>query len=139
MKKYNYKKSGIASIPTVLVLMTLILSAGILMASISISDNTSVSESNGSEKALNYAQLGAKDALERIVRNKDYVGTYNLNITSGSCSSIPVACAVVTVSAGSSPKIINVEGQQGDAKRKIQVDANLDTNGLITSYNWQEL
>ncbi|MFZ2310124.1 MAG: hypothetical protein WAW11_01110 [Patescibacteria group bacterium] len=139
MKKYNYKKSGIASIPTVLVLMALILSAGILMASISISDNTSVSEGNSSEKALNYAQLGAKDALERIVRNKDYVGTYNLDITPGSCSSVPVACAVVTVSAGSSPKVINVEGQKGDAKRKIQVDANLDSNGLITSYNWQEL
>ena len=139
MKKYNYQKSGIASIPTVLVLMALILSAGVLMASISISDNTSVSESNGSEKALNYAQLGAKDALERIVRNKDYVGTYSLNITTGSCNSTPAACAVVAVSAGSNPKIINAEGQQGDAKRKIQVNANLDDNGLITSYTWQEL
>ncbi len=139
MKKYNYQKPGIASIPTVLVLMALIISAGILMASISISDNTSVSESNSSEKALNYAQLGAKDALERIVRNKDYTGSYNLNITPGSCSVVPIACASITVATGASPKIINVEGQHGDAKRKIQVDVTLDSNGLITGYSWQEL
>lgn len=138
MKKYNYKKSGIASIPTVLVLMALIISVGALIASISISDNTSVSDSNNSEKALNYAQLGARDALEKIARNKDYVGTYNINVVNGGCSATQLDCAVVTVSAGASPKIVNVEGQKSDAKRKIQVDVNLDVNGLITSYNWQE-
>lgn len=128
-----------ASIPTVLVLMALIISIGVLISAISISDNVSVSESNNSGKALNYAQLGASDALERIVRNKDYVGTYNFDATSGGCSATQIACAVVTVGAGYNPKIINVEGQMGDAKRKIQVNVNLDVNGLITSYAWQEL
>lgn len=138
MKNYNNHKPGIASIPTVLVLMVLIISVGALIASISISDNTSVSDSNNSEKALNYAQLGARDALEKIARNKDYVGTYTIDVVSGGCSATQLACAVVTVSAGSSPKVVSVEGQKSDAKRKIQVNVNLDTNGLMTSYTWQE-
>ena len=139
MKKYNCKKLGMASIPTVLVLLALILSIGVLISSISISDNVSVSEGNSSGKALNYAQLGASDALEKIARNKDYVGTYSLDAVSGGCSATTLACAVITVNAGSNPKIIKVEGQMGDTVRKIQVDVNLDVNGLITSYSWQEL
>jgi hypothetical protein len=139
MTNNKYQKSGMASIPTVIVLMALILSVGALIASISVSDNTSVAESNNSEKALNYAQLGAKDALEKIVRNKDYVGSYDLDVISGGCAASTVNCAVITVGAGSNPKIINIEGQMGDTKRKIQVDVNLDDNGLITGYSWQEL
>ena len=136
--KINHKP-GVASIPTIMVLMILILSAGALIASISISDNISVSDTNNSDKALNYAQLGAKDALERIVRNKDYSGSYSIDVTSGGCSSPYQACSSVLIDSGVSPKIINVEGRVRDIKRKIQVNVNLDDNGLITGYSWQEL
>jgi len=136
--KYN-NQPGVASIPTVMVLIALIISAGVVISSISISDNTSVGQSNNSDKALNYAQLGTKDALERIVRNKDYVGTYSLDTVSGGCVDPFKGCVSVTVNAGNNPKIINSEGQMGDVKRKIQVNVSLDDNGLITNYSWQEL
>lgn len=135
----NIKKPGIASIPTVMVLMALILSAGIVISSISISDNLSVAQSNNSDKALNYAQLGAKDALERIVRNKDYTGSYNLELVSGGCLNSYSGCVIVNVNSASAPKIITSEGQMGEVKRKIQVSVDLDANGLITNYFWQEL
>lgn len=138
--KFRYNnKPGVASIPTVMVLIALIVSAGVVISSISISDNMSVSQSNNSDKALNYAQLGTKDALERIVRNKDYVGTYSLDMVSGGCVDPFKGCVVVTVNAGATPKIINSEGQMGEVKRKIQVNVSLDDNGLITNYTWQEL
>jgi hypothetical protein len=138
MIKFSNNQAGMASIPTVLVLMALIISVGVLISSISISDNASVSDTNNSGRALNYAQLGAKDALERVVRNKDYVGSYTLDIVSGGCVDPYNACANVVVATGSDPKIINVEGRSRDLKRKIQVDVTLDSNGLITSYKWQE-
>jgi uncharacterized protein (UPF0333 family) len=136
--KYN-NKPGIASIPTVLVLLALIVSAVIVISSISISDNLSVAQSNNSDKALNYAQLGAKDALERIVRNKDYTGSYNLELVTNGCLDPYNGCVSVTVNSDSNPKIINSVGQKGEIKRKIQVNVNLDDNGLITNYTWQEL
>jgi len=133
------KKPGIASIPTVMVLMALILSAGVVISAISISDNLSVAQANDSGKALNYAQLGAKDALERVVRNKDYTGSYNLEIVSGGCTDPFLGCASITVNSASNPKIITVSGQITNVIRKIQVNVNLDSNGLITNYTWQEL
>lgn len=136
--RYNHKP-GVASIPTVMVLIALIVSAGVVISSISISDNMSVSQSNNSDKALNYAQLGTKDALERIVRNKDYVGAYSLDMVSGGCTDPFKGCVNVTVGAGANPKVINSEGQMEEVKRKIQVNVNLDDNGLITNYSWQEL
>jgi len=139
MVKYKKNLPGVASIPTVLVLLALIIAAGVLISSISLSDSVSVSDTNNSDKALNYAQLGAKDALERIARNKDYVGTYTMDIVSGGCSDPYAACATVVVATGSSPKTVNVEGRTKDIKRRIQVNVNLDSNGLITSYTWQEL
>ncbi len=139
MIRYNKNQSGIASIPTILVLMALIISVGALIATISISDNISVNDTNNSGRALNYAQLGAKDALERIARNKDYSGSYSIEIVSGGCSGIFSGCASVNVSSGLAPKIINIEGRKEDIKRKIQVDVNLDENGLILNYDWKEL
>jgi hypothetical protein len=135
---FTKEQGGMASIPTVVVLMLLIVSVGALVASISISDTVSVSETNNSGRALNYAQLGAKDALQRIVRNKDYTGSYEIEMVSGGCVMPYSACATMTVDSGSSPKIINAEGRVKDIKRKIQVEVNLDNNGLITSYDWQE-
>lgn len=139
MIRYNKNQSGVASIPTVLVLMALIISASVLIASISTSDNISVSDTNNSGRALNYAQLGAKDALERITRNKDYSGAYVIEIVSGGCSGIYSGCSSINVGSGSSPKVISVEGRKEDIQRKIQVDVNLDDNGLILNYDWQEL
>lgn len=134
----NIKKKGIASVPTVMVLIALIISAGVIISSISISDNASVSQTNDSNRALNYAQLGSKDALEKIVRNKNYAGSYNLEMTGNGCLEPFKGCVSVTVDTGSNPKIINSEGRLGEVIRKIQVNVSLDDNGLITDYTWQE-
>lgn len=134
---FKIKLAGVASVPTVLVLMLLIVSAGALVAAISLSDNLSTSENNNSGRALGYAQLGAQDALERIARNKNYSGSYEIEAESGGCITPYNACVSVTV-ADSAPKIINVESRIKEVVRKIQVEVNLDENGLITDYSWAE-
>ncbi len=129
--------SGVASVPTVLVLTLLIVSAGALVASISLSDNLSANDNNNSGRALGYAQLGAQDALERIARNKDYTGSYEIEAESGGCVVPYNACVSVSVS-DTSPKIVSAEGRIKEVVRKIQVDVNLDENGLIVDYSWVE-
>jgi hypothetical protein len=131
-------KPGIASVATVVVLMVLIISAGALIASLSLADNLSVSGRNTSNRALDSARSGAKDALERIARQRDYTATYELETIPSGCAVPYNGCANIIVSPGLSPKTINVEGRVGDLKRKIQVDVNLDVDGLITGYSWQE-
>lgn len=135
---YNLDRPGIASVATVIVLMILIISAGALIAVLSISDNISASGRNASNQALDFARSGAKDALERIARQRDYVGTYVLELAPAGCTAPYNGCVNIVVSAGLSPKTINAEGQVKNLKRKIQVDVNLDADGLITSYDWRE-
>lgn len=132
-------RPGIASLPTILVLMALIISVGIFISAISLSDSSAVSGLNSSNQALNFAQSGAKDALEKIVRDKDYAGSYLVALMPDGCTEPYAGCATVNVTAGVSPKIITAEGRLGDLKRNIQVDVNLDVNGLIIDYDWQEL
>lgn len=139
MLKLKLNQKGFASIPTVIVILILIVSIGVLISSISVADNLTVSGLLDSNKALNFAQSGAKDALEKIARNKDYNGSYNMEMVAGGCSGAYAGCAAVNVNSDSSPKIVTVEGRVGSMKRKIQVNAVLDSSGLITSYSWQEL
>jgi hypothetical protein len=132
------EKPGIASVASVVVLMILIISAGALIASLSIADSLSVGGRTASNKALDFARSGAKDALERIARQRDYTGAYSLETVAAGCSEPYAGCASVVVNPGLSPKVINIEGRIGNLKRKIQVAVNLDSDGLIINYDWQE-
>lgn len=141
MRKNNNDKPGVASIPTVIVLMALILSVGVMIASISFSDNLSINETNNSNKALDYAQLGANNALERIARNKNYATSSSfIDIVAGGCNAPYQGCASTSVTILSTTTEIISWGVVGNSIRKIQVNANLDPsgNGLITGYDWQE-
>ena len=132
------EKPGIASVASVVVLMILIISAGALIASLSLADSLSVGGRNTSNKALDFARSGAKDALERIARQRDYTGAYSLELAADGCSEPYAGCASVVVNPGLSPKTVSVEGRVGNLKRKIQVAVNLDPDGLIIDYDWQE-
>lgn len=138
LRRITFEQSGMASIPTVMALAILILLIGVLITTTSINETTSVGSSADSTKTLNYAQAGALDALERIARNKNYTGVYSMDMVANGCTVNFSGCANVTVSASSSPKSIISVGQITTVQRKIQVDVNLDANGLITNYNWQE-
>jgi hypothetical protein len=141
MIKINTKKPGIASIPVIMGLTILMIAVGLFIASISLSDSLSTTNLGTSNQALNFAQAGAKDALQKIARNKDYYTTTTSTIEtiSGGCATTTyLGCASVTVSASSSPKVIISEGRIGDIRRSIQVNLNVDDDGLFTSYTWQE-
>ncbi|MFA5000350.1 MAG: hypothetical protein WC545_03250 [Patescibacteria group bacterium] len=137
MKIFKKEQAGLASLPTVLVLIALIISVGVFVSAVSVSDNLSVSGAGASDRALNYARSGARDALERIARNKDYVGDYDIAAVPDGCLEPFSGCVSVSVAAGN-PKMISAAGRAGDFIRKIQVAATLDADGLILDYDWTE-
>ena len=145
--RYHFQQ-GLATIPTVIALTILVLAVGIGITSLSLSESFVTLGQDYSTRALFYAETGAKDALEKVARNKQY------SCTATDCYSIPMAtngcttndgCARVTVTSGvgsiADPKIITSKGQIKSSTRRVQVTVIFDAslNGEIATASWQEL
>jgi len=141
-----YNQEGMASLPTVLALLMLMMVLGGLISSIGLSELESSNNLASSAKAKQYAQAGIKDALERIARNKDYLcesapgcpgGNYQLAFADNGCAN-NMACATVTVSGSATLKTIMSIGASSNNRRKINATITLDSDGLITDTNWHD-
>lgn len=150
----NSKNRGIAALPTMMILgmLTLIIVIGI--TSVTFSELFISQSSSQSFRSLYYAETGARDALQKISRNKNYSCTttdcYSIDFATNGCSLV-TGCAKVSVSAAAgdtaNPKIIISKGIMNSSVRTMQVSVILDngTNdptlqyGLITSVTWKEL
>lgn len=141
---------GVATLPTIILMGVLILAIGIGILSLSFSENLiSASQANASS-ALFYAEAGARDALIRIARNKNYSCTsadcYTIDIMTNGCAT-GNGCAKVSVGAGTGasgdPKLITAKGLMGGNTRTLQVSVYFDTSlyGQIstTTTAWQEI
>lgn len=143
--KFLSETNGFATIPTVLALSMLILAVAIGIAVSTSTETITTAVDKQSFQALRYAEAGAKDALMRVARNKNYTcAEYSLDMAANGCSSNE-ACAKVTVSAGvgtsGDPKIITAKGIVQDKTRKIEVRVVYDSSGYgeISSIIWSEL
>jgi len=138
MKKNS--KSGIVTIPIVLVLMALIIIAGLAISAVSINETYTSKISAESSQALAYAQAGAQDALQKLTRNSSYNcptdACYSIDFVDNGCSTSN-GCAKVKIT--NSPKIIVSEGDYKNSIRKVQVTVTFDSDGVITGEAWQEL
>lgn len=150
--KLNYFKlhnpRGIASLPTVIVLGIVILAISVSIATVSFSESFISQGSVQSSKAIFYAEAGARDALVKIARNKNYtcssVDCYSLPFVTNGCGVTLDGCAKVSVSAGvgtvGDPKVITSKGQMSASSRTINVSVILDTTGYgaIATTTWSE-
>ena len=147
MKK-RLKTRGVASLPIVLVFGILIVAIGIGITALSFTEGVIAQGGYQSTRALLYAEGGARDALVRIARNKNYAcattDCYSLDFAAAGCSS-GNACARVSVSAGvgsiADPKVVTSKGQVGLNTRMLQVQVVFDVaqDGQIATTTWQEL
>lgn len=142
------ERSGVASIPVILVLMILIIAIGVGVTVMSISEALVAEGQKQSAQALLFAEAGARDALERLARDKTYscaaANCYSIDFTTNGCSA-NTGCAQVSVSAASgtaaNPKVVTSTGQMGSNTRKIEVDVIFDVllNGEIATTTWREV
>jgi len=142
IKKYE----GVATLPIVFVLAFFLLAVIVSIAAISFNESVVAQGAVFGSRALFYAEAGARDALIRISRNKNYscpspsTGCYQIDFTENGCSNNE-GCAKITVSAEVSPKIVVSEGRIKNNIRKVRVEVIFDgqQNGEIQSVNWREI
>lgn len=99
--------------PIVLALGILIVVVALSVTALSSTETLIAHGSYQSEKALLYAETGARDALVRIARNKNYSCTtsdcYSIDIEPNGCTTLR-ACTKVSVSGGSGQGVGVVNG-----------------------------
>ena len=128
----KFSQSGVMALPSIIVISLLILIAGIGIASSGFFENMMSYGDVNSKKSLVYAEAGAEDAFERLVKNKNCsCSSYTLNFDNGS--------AAIAVSGDASSKTIVSEGAVSDKKRKVQVVVSFDANDKATQISWQEI
>ncbi|MEK6877200.1 MAG: hypothetical protein AABZ49_01065 [Thermoproteota archaeon] len=148
------KNDGIATLPTVMVLGMMTLAVVVSITSIAFNELFISQGLAQSSNALFYAEGGARDALTRIARKKNYTCSttdcYSIDFVTNGCTNNS-DCAKVSVSSGlgttANPKIIMSKGIMKAGMRRIQVSVILDNgttvassqNGEITSTTWTEL
>ena len=140
---------GVATLPTVLVLGVMALAVAVGITAVSLTESFISQGSAQSSRALFYAEAGARDALIKIARNKNYTCSsadcYTIDFSTNGCGLLN-DCAKVSVSgtgATGDPKIITSKGIMKASTRRMQVSVILDGgtvgNGEITSAVWNEI
>jgi Tfp pilus assembly protein PilX len=145
---------GIATLPTIMVIGMIALALVVSITAISFNELLISQGSAQSTSALFYAESGARDALLKIARDKNYACTtpdcYSIDFVENGCAN-NTDCAKITLSDGlgttEDPKIITSKGVMRASVRLIQVSVTLDggsadssiQNGEITSSVWSEL
>lgn len=136
---------GVATLPTVILLGVMALVVAVGVTTLSFTELLVSQGSSQSSRALFYAEAGARDALMKVARNKNYTcvteDCYAIDFSTNGCS-LGNDCAKVSVSSGS-PKVIVSKGIMKASKRTIQVSVGMDTNGQIatstTETVWTEI
>jgi hypothetical protein len=140
------KKRGVASVPLILGMLILIISVGVFISSISLSDSLSSANVRVSNQALDYAKFGINSSLlsfDRYAWCSSCSNNFTIDMVPGGCSGTITGCTSVTYgiigtsTATSSQHYITSVGQIGNLKRTIQAIVSHDGNGLVTDYSWQ--
>lgn len=121
---------GVAALPLVLIISTIILIAGLGIAGSGFIESLLSFGDYESKSALYVADAGAQDAFKRLVRNKNCSCNYSLTIDSGTAN--------ISVT-GTNPKTMVSEGILGSKKRKIRVVVSWDANDKATYTEWKEV
>ncbi|MEI7498444.1 MAG: hypothetical protein WCK11_04130 [Candidatus Falkowbacteria bacterium] len=137
MKQYT-NQSGIASLPIIIILLSVVMLMAAVMASLAEQNRSTSADQRDSGLALSFAKAGAEDALLAIARDKNFNQTYQLALVENGCSAPLNGCVNVSVDVGSSPKKITARGQYREYVRIITAEPMIDVSGAITSINWQQ-
>ena len=147
--KYTHRTSrGIATLPTVMILGVVTLAIAVSIATVSLTESFISVGGAQSSKALVYAEAGARDALVRIARNKNYTCSatdcYTIDMATNGCATTLLGCAKVSVSTGvgtaGDPKIVTSKGQSQASTRTLNVSVIFDSIaiGTIATTTWSE-
>jgi len=141
MNKFSgrgFNEKGAMALSSIMVLAAILLALGLAMASSGFIQSNIAFNQDKSNMAFYLAETGARDAMQRVARNKNYNNAgYTLNFTNGNANvtvnkDVPAAERTEILSAG----------VVGSNTKKIRVvlntNAGNDGNGKITVVSWEE-
>lgn len=135
-------KRGVATLPTVMVIGIIALAVAVGVTAVALTESFISQGGIQSNKALFYAEAGARDALIRVARDKTFATTsYTIDFTTNAsgCSGLWNGCATIAVGSGS-PKIATSTGTSGVSTRTLVVSISQDPDGAIatSTTTWSE-
>lgn len=130
--------TGVAALPTIMVIALIVLVAGIGVMSTGFVENAVTFGEEESREALYAAESGIHDAVLRINRNKN---CESAGIPACASYSFPVGAAsvAVAVTGAGSPKTVLATGTIKNKTRRIQATATIDGNNKVIVSAWTEL
>ncbi|MDP3057821.1 MAG: hypothetical protein Q8N37_04905 [bacterium] len=136
-KKY-WGEKGAMALSSVLALSIILLALGLAMAFSGFVQSDITYNQDKAAIAFYIAEAGAKDAMQKVVRNKNYSNAgYVLSLTTGSANIV----VSKDVPAAERTEILST-GAVGVNTKKIRVVLNTDTdndnNGKVTIVSWEE-
>jgi hypothetical protein len=120
------KQSGQTAV-ALLIFMMVVITLTAVAATITIVNVRSNNALAGGEQALAYAESGAENALERLLRDPGYTGE-TMSFADGA--------ATISIS-GTVAKTIVSEGTNGNQSRTVTVTASY-TNNALAPTSWSE-
>lgn len=136
MKKNYLKNKGVVSIPLVMGVGILLFLIVISITSVETARLYLVQAGVDGSQALEYAKVGARDALEHIARDSTFGASstaYEINMISSGCVSLK-GCAKVVVTdnstATTSGRIVGSIGYYKSARKGIEVEVLYDADSL---------
>lgn len=150
MQKNRMRKGGATTLPAVILLAAVSLVVAVSITTMAFTESFVSQSSAQSSRALLYAESGARDALIKIARNKNFACSttdcYSMDFSANGCA-LNEDCVKISVSAGTGaagvPKVITSKGIMRSSTRTIQVLVTLDnggaSDGVITNAVWSEV
>jgi hypothetical protein len=130
------RTKGAASIPLVLGIGILVFLIAISVTSVETARIYLTQANVDGAQAMQYAEIGERDALMQLARNRNFGTTtpaiYAIEMATSGCVTLR-ACAQVAVSNGAgtatSPKIVSVLGYYRNARKGLQAAVVFDDSG----------
>lgn len=143
-KNYKLKtESGAASLLTILAVASLTLVIGITLASTGFIESAATGGQVKTDEIFAAAQAGAKDALMRLARNKNFAspGGYGLSVGSASViitveQTIPSSCFG---GIGLNQACVISTAALDNKTRRVEMILNIDSGGKLTQVSWKEI
>lgn len=137
-KKKYLNESGVMALSSILALSLILLALGLAMAFSGFIQNNITFNQDKATIAFYAAEAGAKDAMQKVVRNKNYSNAgYTLALNGGSANVV----VNKDVPAAERTEVLST-GVAGSNTKKIRIVLNTNTdndgNGKITIVSWEE-
>ena len=129
LKKQIFRQSGFAALLSTMIVMTIVLIVIASLSLVTIIEQKISANIVHSAQAYYAAESGIEDSLYRIIKEKNYFASNSMEVASSS--------ATISISDVGSQKIIQVNGEENNRFRNLQIKLNINNQEVSFHYGAQ--